>query len=284
MAAWKGTISFGLVNIPVQLQNAIRSKDLEFHLLHKEDHGRIGYQKICKVCGKVVQQEDLVKAYEHRKDEYIPLEKEELDEAKAPNSRNLEIAMFVDEGEIDTKLFEKPYYVLPGKNADNLYVLLREAIRSSGKIGVGRIGFGSREHLGALKVDGAALVLLLMHYADELEDAANLQLPPAEKEVGKKELDLAKQLVASLEGKFDPKEFQDSRRDKLRETIEGKVAEVTATALAGAGKEKQRKVIDLMERLRESLQESEKPKRSTQRAAAPTRRSAEAAPRKRKVG
>src|SRR6185436_4577112 len=111
-AAWKGTISFGLVNIPITLMNAFKAKEMEFHMLHKEDNGRIGYQKICKRCGKILQPEDIIKAVEHAKDEYVPLEKEELDEGKAPNTRNLEIALFVKHEDIDTKLFEKPYYVM----------------------------------------------------------------------------------------------------------------------------------------------------------------------------
>src|SRR5688500_12198235 len=175
--AWKGTISFGLVNIPITLYPAFKSKDIEFHLLHREDQGRIGYQKICKKCGKVLKPEDIVKAYEHEKDAYIPMEKEELEEGKAPNTRNLEISIFVKEGEIDTKLYERPYYVMPAKNAENLYVLLREAIRASGMIGVGKIQFANKEHLAALKCDGPAIMLNLMHFMDELEDPKLLNFP-----------------------------------------------------------------------------------------------------------
>jgi DNA end-binding protein Ku len=169
-AAWKGTISFGLVSIPITLYPTFKSKDLEFHLLHKDDHGRIGYQKVCKKCGKTLRQEDIVKAFEHEKDAYVPLEKEELDEGKAPNTRNLEISIFVKDGEIDAKLYERPYYVMPAKHAENLYVLLREAIRTSGMVGVGKIQFGNKEHLAALKADGPAIVLNLMHFAEEMED------------------------------------------------------------------------------------------------------------------
>src|SRR6476659_4890328 len=152
--AWKGTISFGLVNIPITLYPAFKSKDLEFHLLHKQDHGRIGYQKVCKRCGKILAPDDIVKAFQQEKDVYVPLEKEELEAGKAPNTRNLEISLFVKEEEIDSKLYERPYYVMPARNAENLYVLLREAIRSSGMIGIGKIQFGNREHLAALKADG----------------------------------------------------------------------------------------------------------------------------------
>jgi DNA end-binding protein Ku len=251
--AWKGTISFGLVNIPITLYPAFKSRDLEFHLLHRDDQGRIGYQKICKKCGKVLKSEDIVKAYEHEKDAYIPMEKEELEEGKAPNTRNLEISVFVKEGEIDTKLYERPYYVMPAKNAENLYVLLREAIRSSGMIGVGKIQFGNREHLAALKCDGPAILLNLMHFMDEIEDPKLLNFPPENAAVGKKELDLARQLVATLKGGFDPREFENAHRTRLEETVQGKIdrdAKARKRAGAAAG---DRKVIDLMERLKESL-------------------------------
>jgi DNA end-binding protein Ku len=242
------------VNIPITLYPAFKSKEMEFHLLHRPDHGRIGYQKICKKCGKVLKPEEIVKAFEHEKDAYVPLEKEELEEGKAPNTRNLEISLFVKENEIDTKLYERPYYVMPAKNAENLYVLLREAIRASGMIGVGKIQFGSREHLAALKADGPAILLNLMHFVEELEDPKLLKFPPLTTAVGKKELDLAKQLVTTLKGSFDPEEFQDTHRLRLEETIQEKMAkEARKGGKAAASAAGDRKVIDLMERLKASL-------------------------------
>lgn len=260
--AWKGTISFGLVNIPITLYPAFKSKDLEFHLLHKRDHGRIGYQKVCKKCGRILNPEDIVKAFEHEKDAYVPLEKEELEEGKAPNTRNLEISLFVKDEEIDTKLYERPYYVMPDKRAESLYVLLREAIRSSGMTGVGKIQFGNREHLAALKTDGPAILLNLMHFADELEDPKLLKFAPLNTAVGKKELELAKQLVGTLKGHFDPDEFRDDHRAKLEETIKEKVDKETGgagSAKTGKAGGPEGKVIDLMERLKQSLQSGGKP-------------------------
>jgi DNA end-binding protein Ku len=251
--AWKGTISFGLVNIPITLYPAFKSKDIEFHLLHRDDQGRIGYQKICKKCGKILKPEDIVKAYEHEKDAYIPMEKEELEEGKAPNTRNLEISIFVKEDEIDTKLYERPYYVMPAKNAENLYVLLREAIRASGMIGVGKIQFGNKEHLAALKCDGPAILLNLMHFMDELEDPKLLNFPAVDAPVGKKELDLARQLVSTLKGEFDPEEFRNTHRDRLEEAVQGKIDQEAKTRRKAGAAAGDRKVIDLMERLKESL-------------------------------
>lgn len=256
-SAWKGTISFGLVNIPITLTPAFKSRELEFHLLHKTDQGRIGYQKVCKKCGEILHQEDIVKAFEHEKDAYVPLAKEELEEGKAPNTRNLEISLFVKAEEIDSKLYDRPYYVMPDKKAENLYVLLREAIRDSGMVGVGKIQFGNKEHLAALKADGAAILLNLMHFAEEMEDPAHLKFPAETTAVGKKELELAKQLVGTLKGHFVPEEFENAHRARLEETIQAKVAaerEKPATAQAGKTGGGGGKIIDLMERLRQSLE------------------------------
>jgi DNA end-binding protein Ku len=250
--AWKGSISFGLVNIPITLTPAFSSKDLDFHLLHKKDHGRIGYQKYCKKCGQVVQQEDMIKAFEHEKDSFIPLSKEELDAGKAPNTRNLEISLFVPADDIDTMFYEKPYYVLPAKKSENLYVLLREAIRSSGLVGIGKIQFGNREHLAALKSEGAAILLNLMHFIEEREDPKQLGFPPQNTVPGKKELDLAKQLVGTLKGHFQPEKFENAHRAHLEETIRRKAGKAFP-AEEGAAPATKGKVIDLMERLKQSL-------------------------------
>lgn len=271
--AWKGTISFGLVNIPITLFPAFKSKDLEFHLIHKDDHGRIGYRKVCKKCGKILQQEEIIKAFEHEKDAYVPIEKEELEAGKAPNTRNLEISLFVKEEEIDTKLYDRPYYIMPAKHAENLYVLLREAIRSSGMVGVGKIQFGNREHLAALKADGPAILLNLMHFTEEMEDPKSLNFPAEATAVGKKELDLAKQLVGTLKGHFDPGEFRNDHHERLEGIIRAKVEAEGAPARGGkaAAKGGDNKVIDLMERLRQSLEKGAKPAKAAkpQKAAKP---------------
>lgn len=251
--AWTGNISFGLVSIPITLSHAFKSKDLEFHMLHKKDHGRIGYQKVCKKCGRIVQADEIVKAFEHAKDAYVPLEKEELEEGKAPNTRTLEISLFAEEEEIDTKLYERAYYVLPGKKAENLYVLLRETIRDSGMVGVGKIQFGNREHLAVLRAEGAAILLNLMHFAEEMEDAKQLKFPPLNAAVGKKELELAKQLVGTLKGHFKAEDFENVHRAKLEETIREKVGKEERKTGSAAAKAGEGKVIDLMERLKLSL-------------------------------
>jgi DNA end-binding protein Ku len=256
--AWKGTISFGLVNIPITLTPTFKSRDLEFHMLHKKDHGRIGYQKVCKKCGKIVEQAEIIKGFEHEKDAYVPLEKEDLEAGKAPNTRNLEISLFVKAEEIDTKLYERPYYVMPDKKAENLYVLLREAIRDSGMVGVGKIQFGNKEHLAALKADGAAIILNLMHFIEEMEDPKQLGFPPVTKAVGKQELDLAKQLVGTLKGHFKAEAFRNAHQERLEETIRKKVGQARGKAGKVESKQMEGKVIDLMDRLKQSLAKGQK--------------------------
>jgi DNA end-binding protein Ku len=248
--AWKGTISFGLVNIPITLYPAFKSKDLEFHLLHKQDHGRIGYQKVCKRCGKILAPGDIVKAFQPEKDVYVPLEPEDVEAGKAPNTRNLEISLFVAEDEIDPKLYERPYYIMPARNAENLYILLREAIRASGMVGVGKIQFGNREHLAALKCDGPAILLNLMHFAEEMEDRDSLQFPAEKAPVGKRELELAKQLVGTLKGHFRADAYANAHRDALEANLRKKAGAMTGKRKATAA---DTKVIDLMERLKQSL-------------------------------
>jgi DNA end-binding protein Ku len=265
--AWKGSISFGLVNIPITLYPAFKSKDLEFHLLHKTDHGRIGYQKVCKKCHKVLTGEEIVKAFEHEKDSFVALEKDELETGKAANTRNLEISLFVKEEEIDAKLYERPYYIMPAKKSEHLYVLLREAIRTSGMIGIGKIQFGNKEHLAALKCDGPAILLNLMHFTEEMEDPKLLAFPPLGAVVGKKELALAKQLVETLKGKFEPQEFENTHRAKLEETIQEKIGQGLGKP-GGRPKAGEEKVIDLMERLKQSLNKGKPQPKSAEKSAA----------------
>jgi DNA end-binding protein Ku len=260
-AAWKGNISFGLVNIPVTLSSAFKAKDLEFHLLHRKDGGRVGYQKICKKCGRTLEEEDIVKAFEPEKDSYVPLEKKDLETGKAENTRNLAISVFVKDDEIDTKLFEKTYYVLPEKNAENLYVLLREAIRGAGMTGVGKIQFGNREHLAALRTDGAAILLNLMHFTEEMVDPKSLKFPALGSAVGKKELELAHELVVNLKGHFQPEEFRNEHHATLEAIIRKRMAQGNGTVSGGGSRGprgSENKIIDLMERLKQSLEKGAK--------------------------
>jgi len=176
-AIWNGTINFGLVTIPVKLFTAVRENELHFNQLHSKDKGRIRYQRVCDTCGKEVPWEDIAKGYEYEKGDYVILSDEDLKAANVEATQSIDIAQFVDLDEIDPKFFEKPYYLEPEKKGRHAYALLRDALAKAGKVGIARVVIRSREHLAALKPNGDALLLEIMHFADELVDVDDLNIP-----------------------------------------------------------------------------------------------------------
>ena len=220
---WNGMISFGLVNIPVGVFSATRSERLEFHLLHEKDLGRINNVRVCQVDGEEVAYEDLVKGYEYEKGEYVVLTDEDFEKAAAEASKSISITDFVDVEEIDPMFFETPYYLVPGKNADRAYVILRETLKQARKAGIAKVAFREREHLAAVKPHGRALMLDIMHFPEEIAPAGELELPAEKAAVKDKELKLAKQLVESMTAKFDPKKYKDTYRERLEELIQKKL-------------------------------------------------------------
>ena len=256
---WNGTISFGLVNIPVGVYSATRNERLQFHLLHEKDQGRINNVRVCQICGKEIPYDDLVKGYEYEKDEYVILTDEDFDKAAAETSRNISITDFVDVNEIDPMFFETPYYLVPGKNADHPYAVLRETLKETGKAGIARVAFREREHLAAVKPNGRALMLDIMHFPDEIKPGGELDLPAAKADVTAKELKLGEQLVESMTGKFDPKKYHDTYRERLEEIIDkklkGKPVHVKVTKRKATTN-----VVDITALLRKSLSSSKKRK------------------------
>lgn len=220
---WNGMISFGLVNIPVGVYSATRSERLAFHLLHEKDLGRINNVRVCQVCGKEVDYDDLVKGYEYEKGEYVVLTEEDFEKAAADTSKSISIMDFVNVGDIDPMFFDTPYYLVPGKNADHPYVVLRETLKDTEKAGIARVTFRDREHLAAVKPNGRALMLDIMHYPDEITAASQFDLPAEKTTIKEKELKLAEQLIESMTAKFEPKKYRDTYREKLEELIEKKL-------------------------------------------------------------
>jgi DNA end-binding protein Ku len=176
---WKGSIAFGLVNSPVELHTAVRDSRPRFRLLHAADESPVQYERVCRREGKPVAWEDLVKGYEYEKGQYVILTKDDFKTAALEKTRTIDIRDFVDPGEIDERYFETPYYLLPGKGAERSYALLREAVRESGKVGIGTMILREAQHLAALEVIEDALVLTMMRYQDELADISDLPLPSA---------------------------------------------------------------------------------------------------------
>jgi DNA end-binding protein Ku len=251
-AIWKGSLAFGLVNVPIELHTAVRDSRPRFRMLHRQDESPIEYQRVCRSDGKPVAWEDLVKGYEYAKGQFVVLTKDDFETAALEKSRTIEILEFVNGEEIDDRYFEQPYYLAPAKGAERAYAVLREALRKSGYVGVSRFIMRETQHLAALEVVDDALMLTMMRFAEELVDTAPLSLPD-KSIVRDKELDMAEKLVGSLAGDWQPEKYKDEYRENLMRVIEaklrGKSPKLTAEA-AGPGRAD---VVDLMERLRKSL-------------------------------
>jgi len=174
---WKGSITFGLVNIPVELYSAVRDHRPRFRLLHAKDEAPVRYERICQTEGKAVAWEDLVKGYEYAKGQFVVLTKDDFKTAAVEKTKTIDILDFVDPKEVDERYFETPYYLLPAKGADRAYALLREAIRESEKIGIAKIILREAQHLAAVEAIGGALVLTMMRFSDELADLKEFNFP-----------------------------------------------------------------------------------------------------------
>src|SRR6267154_1376926 len=191
---WKGSISFGLVNIPIELHTAVRNHRPKFRMLHAKDKSPVKFERICIRDGHPVAWEDLVKGYEYAKGHFVELTKEDFQAAAVEKTRAVDIIDFVKAEEIDDRYFETPYYLVPTKGGERAYALLREAMRESGRIGIAKFILRDAQHLAAVEVIENAIVLSVMRFADELVDVEQFHFPPAQG-VRKPELDMAKALV-----------------------------------------------------------------------------------------
>ena len=269
-AMWKGAIAFGLVNIPVELYSATRDHRPKFRLLHAKDESPVHYERVCQSEGKPVGWEDLVKGYEYEKGQFVVLTKDDFKTAALEKTKTVDILDFVDPKEVDERYFETPYYLQPGKGADRAYALIREAIRDSGKIGVAKIILRDAQHLAALEVIGDALVLTMMRFADELADLGDFRFPKTG-DIRAAELKMAKQLVESLSAKWEPEKYTDEYRDNLMRIIKGKLKGKTPR-LKERETPQQAEVIDLMARLRASLEGTARKGKTARKPAAKKRK------------
>jgi DNA end-binding protein Ku len=253
-ALWKGSIAFGLVNIPVELHTAVRHSRPSFRMLHARDHSPIKFERVCVRDGKPVAWEDLVKGFEYEKGHFVTLTKDDFRAAAVEKTRTVDIIDFVKGNQIDDRYFETPYYLTPAKGGERAYALLREAIRESERIGVAKFILRDAQHLAALEVINDALVLTTMRFAEELVDESSLSFPAADG-IRKPELDMAKALVESLAAEWDPSKYTDEYRENLMRVIKGKIKGKPVKLDAGEVP-RQAEVVDLMERLRRSLEQS----------------------------
>ncbi len=224
-AIWSGAINFGLVTIPVKLFTAVRTNDLRFNFLHKKDDGRIFNERHCTVCGEKVEYADLVRGYEYEKGHYVTLGDDDFKSVLPEATQSVDIVEFVDLDQINPMYFDTPYYLEPEKKGRHAYALLRESLREANKVGIARVVIRSREHLAALKPNGEALVLELMHFADELVEQSDFDFPELKEKVAPAELKVAKMLIDSMSSeKFEPEKFHDDYREAVMAMIEARVA------------------------------------------------------------
>ena len=250
-AIWKGSLAFGLVNVPVELKPAVRAERISFRQLHEEDLAPIKYERVSSSSGEVVPWGEIVKGYEYTKGKFVVLTDEDFRAAALESSRSLEILDFVKADEIDWRFFETPYYLVPGKGGEKAYALLREAIRNTDAVGVGKIVLRSAQHLAGIRVVGDALVLELMRFSAELVDASAYDFPGASV-VRPQELKMAEQLVANLAQPFEPEKYTDDYREGLMRVIRAKLKGKKVEPEV-AEEEDDTPVIDLMARLQASL-------------------------------
>ena len=250
---WKGSIAFGLVNIPVELYSATRDHRPKFRLLHAKDDEPVKCERVCQKEGKPVAWEDLVKGYEYAKGQFVVLTKDDFKTAALEKTRTIDILDFVDPNDVDERYFETPYYLQPGKGADRAYVLLREALRTSGRIGIAKMILRDAQHLAAVEAIGDALVLTMMRFSDELADLKEFNFP-GKVEVRAAELKMAQQLIDNLASEWKPEKYNDEYKDNLLRVINAKLKGKKPKLIEEDTTPKQAQVVDLMARLRASLE------------------------------
>ncbi|HBI04896.1 MAG TPA: Ku protein [Paenibacillaceae bacterium] len=265
---WKGSISFGMVNIPVKMFAATEEKDIRFRMLHKEYHVPIKYKKTCEQCEGEVTPQDIVKGYEYEPDHYVIVEENEIENITPKTRKTIEIVDFVDLKEIDPIYFDKSYYLSPHETGDKAYALLRSAMENTGKIGIAKITIRSKQNLACVRVYGNSIVLETLYYPDEVRGQAMVPGLLGDLELSEKELTMAQQLIEQLTTSFDPSRYKDEYREQLEDLIRKKMEGETVGVNVAAP---QAKVVDLMEALKASLDAAKKDKKQTT-AAAPKKR------------
>ena len=257
-AIWEGTISFGLVQIPVGLHAAESRDELDFDLLDRRDMAPVGYQRYNRVTEEAVESSDIVKGYEYAPGEYVTVEKDDFKRANVKATQTVDIVQFTDASEIDAMYFEKPYYLVPGKRGEKAYVLLREVLKRSGKVGIARVVIRTRESVAALMVRGPALILELLRFDHELRKPEDYAIPTAtsrQLKVSPAEIKMAERLVSDMDAPFRPAKFKDTYRDDLLEFINHKVetGDTEQSQTPEPEPEESSNVVDIMSLLRRSL-------------------------------
>jgi DNA end-binding protein Ku len=249
---WTGTISFGLVSVPVRMFSATESKEVRFHFLDKHDLQPIAYDKIRRDTGEHVDNDDIVRGFEVEQGRYVPLEDEDLDRLDVELTKTIDICDFVDLDEIDPIYFRKAYYLAPQDGAEKPYALLVRALEETGKVAIAKVVIRNKQHLAALRAANDVLVLETMYYADEVREPVEVD---GEVELRKPEVEMAKSLVENLSDHFDPAKYDDTYRKELLDLLKAKAK---GTKLPEPEEEPEGEVVDLMAALRESVERTQK--------------------------
>ncbi|MEA2368740.1 MAG: end-binding protein Ku [Thermoleophilaceae bacterium] len=253
---WTGAISFGLVNVPVKLYSAVSKKNVRFHQLHESDGVRIQQKRVCPADGEEVPWDDIVKGYEISPDQYVVVTPEELEALDPKKTKTIDIEEFVDLEEIDPLFYDHPYYLLPGQGAAKPYKLLADAMKDANKVAIARVVIRTKEQLVAIRPHGDILAMATMNFADEVVDPDSFDEAPGDDiDTTKRELDMARQLIASLTSQFEPSKYHDEYREAVLGLIEKK-AEGQEVVLQPA--EEPEQVPDLMAALEASLAAAKK--------------------------
>jgi DNA end-binding protein Ku len=264
-AIWKGSIDFGLVNIPVRLYSAESSDRMNFDMLDKRDFSRVRYRRVNEKTGREVPWDEIIKAYEYKKDEYVALSDNDFAQANVQATQTIAITDFVDAAEVSPVYYDKPYYLEPLKNARRAYALLREVLDKTSKAGIAKVVIRTRQHLAMLFAEGPNLVLNLLRFSHELRDLSALDLPGVgikRASVSPREVEMAKRLVETMESKWNPKKYRDEYRDDLMKIIDGKLksgkTKVIDTTIPAARPQGRGKVIDIMNLLKQSVKQADR--------------------------
>lgn len=285
---WSGTLSFGLLNVPVSLMTGERSVDLHFRMLDSRSNTPVRYERVNADTGEEVPWKEIVKAFEYAKGSYVVLEPEDIKSASSEGREVVDVKAFVDAGSIGPEYFEKPYFLVPGKKAEKGYVLLRETLKRTGKIGIARVVVRTREYLAAVMPRGDALMLMLLRYPQELVDASDYKIPEgkaSEYRVSDKEIQMAEQLIESMSDEWKPDDYRDEFRDRLRKVIEKRMkSKGLVTPPADEEEETPENaatnVVDFMSLLQQSLATNKRTPAKKAAAKTPRKTAAKAAPRK----
>lgn len=258
-SVWKGQLTFGLVSFPVRLSVAARSETVSFNQLHKTDGSRIKLVTFCQAEDKPIPRSEIVKGYEHEKGQYVVIEDEDIKKVAPPTARVMEILEFVKSTDVDPVYLESSYYLAPEDGGQKPYALLFAAMKESGFYGIAKIAMHNREHIVVLRPAHKGMTLHTMYYADEIRAVDEFVSDVSD--LKEKELALARMLIDSLAGEFEPAKYHDTYRENLERMIEAKIAgkAITETAVPAASK-----VIDIMDALRKSLEQRKPAQRATE--------------------